>query len=72
MVRKFYLSHTRYFPGAMISLRDTLAYLPSFYNLQQGVIYGNTLHAYRPYMHVDQHVARSDGPIIDSEKACRS
>lgn len=72
MVRKLPLSRTRYFLDAMISLRDTLAYLPPFYNLQHGVIYGNTVHAYRPYMHVDQHVARGDGPIIGLEKACRS
>lgn len=53
-------------------LRDTLTYLPPFYNLQHGMIYGNTVHAYHPYMHVDQHVARGDGPIIGLEKACRS
>jgi len=52
---------------AMISLRDTLAYLPPFYNLQRGMIY-----EYGARVHVDQHVARGDGPIIGLEKACRS
>jgi len=58
--------------STMILLRDTLVYLPPFCDLLRGMIYENMMHAYRSYVHVDQHVARGDGPIIGLEKACRS
>lgn len=68
-------SRTRYLLGATISLRDTLAYLPPFYYHDLRSVrhdpwkYGARV---SPDMHVDQHVARGDGPIIGLEKACRS
>lgn len=67
MVKKLPLSYE------IFSCHDLVTRHPRlFNNLQYGVIYGNTVHAYRPYMHVDQHVARGDGLIIGLEKACRS